>query len=89
VTLVVALVRTGVPGDEPATKAKQPPATAVQQRSVGKKPKPKQTQVYVVRAGDTLTTISAATGVSVARLEQLNPSVEPTSLFIGDKLRLR
>jgi LysM repeat protein len=45
--------------------------------------------VYVVRAGDTLTTIAAATGVSVDRLEQLNPSVEPTSLFIGDELRLR
>jgi LysM repeat protein len=42
-----------------------------------------------VRAGDTLATIAAATGVSVARLQQLNPGVEPTSLFIGDRVRLR
>jgi hypothetical protein len=42
-----------------------------------------------VRAGDTLATIAAATGVPLARLEKLNPQVEPTSLFIGDRIRLR
>ena len=50
---------------------------------------PAAPKLYRVRAGDTLATISAATGVSVARLEQLNPNVEPTSLFIGDRIRLR
>jgi hypothetical protein len=42
-----------------------------------------------VRAGDTLATIAAATGVSLERLERLNPNAEPTSLFIGDRIRLR
>jgi LysM repeat protein len=42
-----------------------------------------------VRAGETLATIAAATGVPVQRLEQLNPNVEPTSLFIGDRVRVR
>jgi len=42
-----------------------------------------------VRAGDTFATIAAATGVTVARLQELNPRVEPTSLFIGDRIRLR
>jgi LysM repeat protein len=42
-----------------------------------------------VRAGDTLATIAAATGLPVDRLEQLNPNVEPTSLFIGDRIRTR
>ena len=46
-------------------------------------------RLYTVRAGDTLATIAATTGVSVARLQQLNPRVEPTSLFIGDRIRLR
>jgi LysM repeat protein len=46
-------------------------------------------KLHTVRAGDTLATISASTGVSVARLRQLNPRVEPTSLFIGDRIRLR
>jgi LysM repeat protein len=48
-----------------------------------------QPRLWTVRAGDTLATIAAASGVPVARLQQLNPNVEPTSLFIGDKIHLR
>lgn len=44
---------------------------------------------YVVRAGDTLSTISVKTGVPVARLESLNPSVYPNALQRGLRLRLR
>jgi LysM repeat protein len=42
-----------------------------------------------VRAGDTLESIAAATGVAVERLRELNPSLEPTALFIGERIRLR
>ena len=35
---------------------------------------------YVVQPGDTLSRISARTGVSVATLEQLNPNVNPNAL---------
>ena len=44
---------------------------------------------YTVRAGDTLETVAALTGVPVTRLENLNPKLESTSLFIGDRIRLR
>ena len=44
---------------------------------------------YRVRAGDTLTAVSAKTGVSVARLQRLNPKLQPTALFIGERIRLR
>ena len=54
-----------------------------------KPPARKAAAFYRVRAGDTLATIAAATGVPVERLEQLNPNVEPTSLFIGDRIRTR
>lgn len=44
---------------------------------------------YVVRSGDTLSTISVKTGVPVVRIESLNPSVYPNALQTGQRLRLR
>ncbi len=80
---MVVLVRAGLQDGGPATKPKPAKTTKVVHA------RPAAKRVYVVRAGDTLVTIAAATGVSVARLRQLNPNAEPTSLFIGDKIRLR
>ena len=44
---------------------------------------------YIVKEGDTLTGISAATGVDVDTLIQLNPTTDPQTLIAGTKLKLR
>jgi LysM repeat protein len=46
---------------------------------------------YVIRPGDTLSTISVKTGVTVAQLEALNHSLaaDPNALQTGQSLRLR
>ena len=45
---------------------------------------------YTVQSGDTLSDIANKTGVSLARLEALNPSLSPPySLQTGQRLRLR
>jgi LysM repeat protein len=44
---------------------------------------------WTVKAGDTFAVISTKTGVPVATIERLNPNVKSTSLFIGERLRLR
>jgi LysM repeat protein len=44
---------------------------------------------WTVKAGDTFGVISAKSGVPLATIQQLNPNVKSTSLFIGQKLRLR
>lgn len=44
---------------------------------------------YVVQNGDTLTSIARKTGVSVDRIEALNPGIDPQILVSGDKLKLR
>lgn len=44
---------------------------------------------YVVRPNDTLSKISATTGVSLSTIESLNPSVNPDSLHPAQRLRLR
>lgn len=50
------------------------------------RPPPK---AYVVQNGDTLTSIAHRTGVSVARIQELNPGVDPQILVSGEKLKLR
>jgi LysM repeat protein len=44
---------------------------------------------YTVRAGDTYAVIAKATGVSVVVIRRLNPGVSSTSLFIGQRIRVR
>jgi LysM repeat protein len=44
---------------------------------------------YVVKSGDTLTSIARATGVPIVRIEALNPEVDPQILIAGEKLKLR
>lgn len=46
-------------------------------------------RTYVVKAGDTLSAIALETGVSVARIEQLNEDVDVKALQPGERLKLR
>lgn len=45
--------------------------------------------VYVVKPGDTLTTIAEKTGLSVEELQELNPSIDPQALISGQRIKLR
>jgi LysM repeat protein len=44
---------------------------------------------YTIQPNDNLSTISSKTGVPLATLESLNPSINPNALQTGQKLRLR
>ncbi|WP_245629991.1 LysM peptidoglycan-binding domain-containing protein [Alicyclobacillus acidiphilus] len=44
---------------------------------------------YVVRPGDTLFNIAKRYGMSVSRLESLNPTVQPKNLLVGTTLRIK
>jgi LysM repeat protein len=52
-------------------------------------PTPPKAKIYVVRPNDTLSKISARTGVSLATIEQLNTNINPNALHPGQHLRLR
>jgi LysM repeat protein len=60
-------------------------------RRHGTRPRHRAPTFYRVKTGDTLSQISAKTGVSVARLTSLNPAIanSPNSLQAGQRLRLR
>jgi LysM repeat protein len=51
--------------------------------------RPPAKRFWVVRAGDTFAVISSKAGVPVATLVRLNPNVHSTSLYIGERIRLR
>jgi LysM repeat protein len=45
--------------------------------------------VYVVRTGDTLGSIGQKTGLTVERLQELNPTLDPQALVSGQRIKLR
>jgi LysM repeat protein len=53
------------------------------------RPKRKVPAVYVIESGDTLIGIAHRTGVPVARIEALNPGIDPQILGAGEELKLR
>jgi LysM repeat protein len=44
---------------------------------------------YTVQSGDTLTDIAHSVGISVRRIERLNPEVDPQILIAGETLKLK
>lgn len=48
-----------------------------------------KSKFYRVRPNDTLSKISARTGISLTTLEELNPNINPQALQPGKRLRLR
>ncbi|HEV2772575.1 MAG TPA: LysM domain-containing protein [Thermoleophilaceae bacterium] len=44
---------------------------------------------YTVQAGDTLGSIAEDTGVSVERLQEMNPQLDPQTLTAGQRINLR
>ena len=51
--------------------------------------KRRHVQRYTIQSGDTLASIATKTGTTVARLEQLNPHVDPTALRVGETIRVQ
>jgi LysM repeat protein len=66
-------------GDE--GRGENPPARS--------QPREQGPATYVVQPGDTLLTIAEETGVSVDRLLDLNPGIDPQALPSGAELNLR
>lgn len=83
IVAVLLVVRAGTGSSHHATVTQRADRLPVSRRV------PRGQRFYVVRAGDSLSTISVKTGIPVARLESLNPSVDPNSLQTGQRLRLR
>ena len=70
------------------TRAKSDDPTASGTTSSTTKQRP-YAPTYTVKLNDNLGSISEKTGVSVARLQELNPELDPQNLIVGQKIKLR
>ncbi len=77
------VVRAGIGSGHPARAVTTTTGFVSTRRVISRK------RFYVVRAGDSLSSIAVKTGVTVGELEALNPSVDPNALQTGSRLRLR
>jgi LysM repeat protein len=88
ITIGALVVRAGLEhGRHPATTSTTTVASKTK-GSHGNTHKRHRVRTYTIRSGDTLGSIAAKTGTTVARLEQLNPSIDPTALRVGQKIRV-
>jgi LysM repeat protein len=94
-TVAIVLVRSGIHagGDSrpqasaiPTVTRKQVSTTTTRRRTATTK---RSQAFWTVQAGDTFGVISTKSGVPVATIVRLNPKASSTSLFIGEKIRLR
>jgi LysM repeat protein len=94
-TVAILLIRSGLRAGGPGTTttsaaAPQPHKIVAAKTTTGRTTTAASgPRFWTVKAGDTFGVISTKTGVPVETIQQLNPTVKSTSLFIGQKLRLR
>jgi LysM repeat protein len=79
--------------DEPATSSTARTATSgkartASQRSKSSKRRSRRRRTYTVKSGDTLSSIAVKTGVSLARIQRLNPKLDSNSLQTGQRVKL-
>jgi LysM repeat protein len=89
VAFVIAVVAIGAAlggGDSNGSGGRRHGGSSAKSTSHGKRKAP---ATYEVQSGDTLISIAHHNGVSVARIERLNPEVDPQILIAGETLKLR
>jgi LysM repeat protein len=72
-----------------STRHTAAPTTPAAKAVVAKKAVVPERRWYRVAAGDTLAGIAGKMHVPLATIRTLNPSLQPTALYIGEKIRLR
>jgi LysM repeat protein len=90
---LLIVVTTSGGGDDGG--ASSPPAATGHRNTTGGTRGPTTTtptripRVYAIKPGDNLSTIADKTGVTVERIQELNPDIDPQALVTGQRLKLR
>jgi LysM repeat protein len=92
---VYSVVNASLGSDDPATTrstaAKSSTAEktrTVSERSKSSKRRGRRVRTYTVKPGDTLSSIAVKTGLSLARIQQLNPELDSNALQTGQRVKL-
>jgi LysM repeat protein len=90
---VYSLVNDNLRSDAPSRPATSTAATGRSAdgatRNASTKGKARRKRTYKVKPGDTLSAISAKTGVPLEQIQRLNPALDSQSLQTGEKIKLR
>jgi LysM repeat protein len=89
VTIGALVVRAGF---EHGKHHASPPATTATSKTKTTKAngrKRPRVHTYTVQSGDTFASIAIKERTTVARLEHLNPGVDPATLRVGEKIRVQ
>jgi LysM repeat protein len=91
--VVYSVVNAGLLSDEPAStspasKSSTTSKSGSKRSTSSKRRSAKRRRTYTVKAGDTLSSISAKTGVSLERIQGLNPELDSQSLQTGQLVKL-
>jgi LysM repeat protein len=87
--LILVVTSSSGGGDDagPAPASDSTPTTkTTAKKQAAKKPQP---STYTVKAGDNLGSIAQKTKVPVAKLQELNPDLDPQAMVTGQKIKLR
>jgi LysM repeat protein len=87
ITIGAVVVRAGLQHDK--HHATTPTTTVTSKKKTHKHAHGGHRRTYTVQSGDTLESIATKTGTTVARLEQLNPGLDPTAMRVGEKIRVQ
>ena len=88
VTIGVLVVRAGFEsGKQPA--ARPPTSVTARTKTTESTQRHRRPRIYTVQSGDTLGSIASKTKTTVAKLEQLNPGIDPTALRVGQRIRVQ
>ncbi|HET8751619.1 MAG TPA: LysM domain-containing protein [Gaiellaceae bacterium] len=88
ITIGALVVRAGFEHGKHHAGTTTTTVTAKTKKSHGQKQKRPHGRTYTVQSGDTFESIARKTGTTVARLEQLNPGIDPTALRVGQTIRV-
>ena len=86
---VVVINSNVVNGDEGDGGERTTERTSTGAEEQSDRPRRRTRARYTIKTGDTLGGIAEKTGVSVERLEALNPELDPQALVAGQRIKLR
>ena len=90
-TIAVLLVRGAIyDGDSgPATPVLPTTVATTAETNTARRPRRPARRYYRIQRGDTFGSLASRFDVSVERLLELNPGVDPSNLRVGQKIRVR
>lgn len=89
VTIAVIMVISASTDDESDGRARGDGDQRGTERTTTRPDRDRPPKTYVIEQGDSLIAIAGEFGLTVERIERLNPDVDPQALVTGQELKLR